>query len=158
MANRCGKNADLYPLINRSEHSLKRRRGTPLDRSLLCFEAISGGGQAKKHSMKKHLLTILALCVTTAFAAETVEKTTKTTTTTTSGTLSEYTPGTTFVVKETSGPIKYRYGKTVKYVTKSGKDLSDEEVKTRIKVGVPVRVQYDLDGETRIVNRVEIDD
>src|SRR5436190_14137701 len=108
--------------------------------------------------MKKYLLTMLALCASAAFAADTVEKTTKTTTTTTSGTLSEYTPGTTFVVKEKSGPVTYRYGKTVKYVTKSGKNLSDEDVKTRIRVGVPVRVQYDMDGDTRIVNRVEIDD
>jgi hypothetical protein len=107
--------------------------------------------------MKKQIIALLAICASAVIAADTVEKTT-TTTTTSSGTLHEYTPGTTFVVKEKAGPVTYRYGKTVKYVTKSGKDLSDEDVKVRVKVGSPVRVQYDMDGDVRIVNRVEIDD
>ncbi len=84
--------------------------------------------------------------------------TTETKTTTTTGTLHEYVPGTTFIVKETSGPVTYRYGKTVTYVTKSGKTISDDEVKTRIKVGVPVSVHYGMEGEHRVVNRVVIDD
>ena len=106
--------------------------------------------------MKKHLITILALCVSTVIAADVVE--TKVKTTTTTGTLSEYTPGTTFIVKETAGPITYRYGKTISYVTKNGTVLRDDDVRTRIKVGIPVRLKYDLDGDVRVVNSVEIDD
>ena len=106
--------------------------------------------------MKKLLLTLVcALAVSSAWAEE---KTTTVKTTTTTGTLSEYVPGTTFIVKETSGPVKYTYGKTVTYVTKSGKVLTDDVVKTRIKVGVPVTVHYASEGETRVVSRVIIDD
>ena len=109
--------------------------------------------------MKKSILTLIcALTATTVFAADTVTSKTTTTTTTSTGTLEEYAPGTTFVVKETSGPVKYSYGKKVTYVTKSGKTLTDADVKTRIKVGSPVTVHYASEGDTRVVNRVEIDD
>ncbi len=74
------------------------------------------------------------------------------------GTLTTYTPGSSFVVKETSGPVTYAYGDTVTYVTKSGKVLSKEDVATRIKVGVPVSVGYTTLGEKRVISRVEIDD
>jgi len=107
----------------------------------------------------KRILSILALTAATALAVD--EVTTSTTTTTTTygtGTVTEYVPGTTFIVKETSGPVTYRYGKKVVYVTKSGKVLTDADVRTRIKVGAPVRVQYATEGDARIVNRVEIDD
>lgn len=83
---------------------------------------------------------------------------TATSVTTSSGTLHEYTPGTTFIVKETSGPVAYKYAKTVTYVTKSGKTLTEDQVKARIKVGVPVRIAFDTEGDVRYVNRVEIDD
>ncbi len=83
---------------------------------------------------------------------------TTTTTTTSNGTLTEYTPGTTFVIKETTGPMKYTYGKTVTYVTKSGKVLKDDEVRTRVKLGSPVSVQYVRTGEDRVISRVVIDD
>ena len=74
------------------------------------------------------------------------------------GTISEYTPGSTFIVKESSGPITYRYGKSVTYVTKKGKTLSDDEVKTRIKIGAPVSVHYSTEGSDRVISRVEVDD
>jgi hypothetical protein len=109
--------------------------------------------------MKKILIPVLALCASAAFAADKVESTTTTTKTTTStGTVAEYAPGTTFVVKETSGPVTYRYGSKVTYVTRSGKTLSDADVRTRIKVGAPVSVHYVTEGENRVINRVEIDD
>ena len=54
--------------------------------------------------------------------------------------------------------MTYRYGKTVTYVTKSGKTLSEADVKTRIKVGAPVSVHYVTEGDSRVINRVEIDD
>lgn len=74
------------------------------------------------------------------------------------GTITEYSPGQTFVVKETSGPVTYSYGDSVTYVTKSGKVLTAEDVKTRIKVGAPVSVGYTTVDEKRVISRVEIDD
>ena len=109
--------------------------------------------------MKKTLIPFLLTIVASAAIAADVEKTTTTTTTTYGdGTISEYSPGKTFVVKEKSGPTHYRYGKSVTYVTRGGKTLSEEDVRTRIKVGVPVHVYYDTEGSDRVVNRVEIED
>jgi hypothetical protein len=79
-------------------------------------------------------------------------------TTTSSGTISEYVPGSTFIVKETAGPVTYRYGKTVTYVTKSGQTLSEDAMKTRIRVGLPVSVHYVMDGSNRVISRVVVDD
>ena len=100
-------------------------------------------------------LSCAALVAGTAIGADVV---TTTSTTSSSGTLHEYSPGSTFVVKETSGPVTYRYGKNVTYVTRSGRVLSDADVKTHLRVGRPVRVQYDMEDDARIVKRVEIDD
>ena len=79
-------------------------------------------------------------------------------TTTSNGTITEYVAGTTFIVKEDSGPVTYRYGKTVAYVTKSGKVITEDELKTRIRVGLPVSVQYVTDGDNRVISRVVIED
>jgi hypothetical protein len=110
--------------------------------------------------MKKTcLITLLGIVASVAIAADAERTTTTTTTTTTgTGTITEYAPGTTFVVKETSGPVKYRYGEKVTYVTRKGKTLTEDEVRTRIKVGVPVNVQYSTAGEDRVISRVEVDD
>ena len=43
-------------------------------------------------------------------------------------------------------------------MTKSGKPLDEEVVKTRIKVGAPVRVHYTTEGENMLVDRVELDE
>jgi hypothetical protein len=108
----------------------------------------------EKQTMKKTILSLACALVTaSAFGAEVT-----TTTTTSTGTIEEYTPGTTFVVKESTGPIKYRYGKKVTYVTKKGKVLTDADVKTRIKVGSPVTVHYATEGENRVINKIEVDD
>lgn len=93
---------------------------------------------------------------TTTHPDGSTETTVKTTTGT--GTITEYVPGTTFTVKETTGPVKYRCGKTVTYVTQSGKTVTEDAVKTRIRVGLPVSGQYVLDGENRVISRVVIDD
>lgn len=112
--------------------------------------------------MKTSLLLLacglLSSAALVAADKEVTTTTTKTTTTSSTGTLSEYVPGTTFVMKEESGPVTYRYGKKVVYVTKSGKEISDAELKTRIRVGSPVSVDYVTEGDARIVNRVVIDD
>ena len=48
--------------------------------------------------------------------------------------------------------------KKVVYVTKSGKTIDEAEVRTRIKVGVPVHVEYSGEGENMLVNRVVLDE
>ena len=70
------------------------------------------------------------------------------------GTITQYTPGSAIVLKETNGPVHYRFGKTVTYVTRSGQVLDQNAVRTRIKVGVPVRVHYVGTGQNRVVDRV----
>jgi hypothetical protein len=99
------------------------------------------------------------LAAVAPFAWGQVSSTTTTTTTTEgSGTITEFTPGTTIVLKESSGPKHYRFGKTVTYVTRSGRTLDEETVKTRIKVGVPVHVHYLGEGDNMLVDRVILDE
>src|SRR5881397_4080061 len=109
--------------------------------------------------MKKIVLSI-ALAFVAPFAWAQVSETTTTTTTTTdaNGTITEYTPGSAIVLRETSGPVRYRFGKTVTYVTRSGRTLEEDAVRTRIKVGVPVRVHYVKTGPDMIVDRVIVDE
>jgi hypothetical protein len=107
--------------------------------------------------MKKTLLSI-ALAVVAPLAWGQTSSTTTTTTTTSDGTITEYTPGSVITLKETSGPRHYRFGKTVTYVTKSGKTLDEATVKTRIKIGIPVHVHYTGEGENVMVDRVILDE
>ena len=86
------------------------------------------------------------------------ETTTTTTTTEGAGTINTFTPGTSIVLRETSGPRTYRFGKTVTYVTKSGKVLDEDAVRTRIKIGVPVHVHYAGEGDNMLVDRVILDE
>ena len=55
---------------------------------------------------------------------------------------------------EADGPISYMLGKTVRYVNKAGAEIEA----ARIKPGARVHVYYDGTGETRVVNRVVVDD
>ena len=107
-------------------------------------------------NMKKLLIPVLAVCASATFAV--AQTTTTVQTTTSSGTITEYAPGTTFIMKETAGPVTYSYGPTVTYVTRGGKVLTEEDVKTRVKVGAPVSVTYRTEGERRLIDRIEIDD
>jgi hypothetical protein len=108
--------------------------------------------------MKKVLLSI-ALAFVAPFAWGQVSETATTTTTTdANGTITEYTPGSTIVLKETSGPVHYRFGKTVTYVTRGGKVLDEDTVRTKVKVGVPVRVHYIGTGDSMMVDRVIVDE
>src|SRR5437667_10216354 len=103
--------------------------------------------------MKKLILSI-ALAVAAPFAwAQVSETTTTTTTTEGTGTITTFTPGSTIVLKESAGPRTYRFGKKVVYVTRSGKELDEATVRTRIRVGVPVRVQYVGEGDNMRVGR-----
>ena len=108
--------------------------------------------------MKKMLLSI-ALAFVAPFAWGQVSQTTTTTTTTEgNGTITEFSPGSTIVLKESSGPRHYRFGKTVTYVTRSGKVLDEDTVRTRIKVGIPVRVHYVGTGDSMMVDRVIVEE
>ena len=108
--------------------------------------------------MKKMLLSI-ALAVVAPFAWGQVSETTTTTTTTEgTGTITEYTPGSAIVLKESNGPVSYRFGKMVTYVTRTGKVIDEDTVRTRVKVGVPVRVHYVGTGDERMVDRVIVDE
>src|SRR6267143_351441 len=127
-------------------HRLLRRRQSVC----LLVRQIGTGRQ----NMKKVLLSI-ALAAAAPFAwAQVSETTTTTTTTEGNGTITEFTPGSAIVLKESSGPRRYRFGKTVTYVTRSGKVLDEDTVRTKIKVGVPVRVHYTGTGEDLMVDRV----
>ena len=75
-----------------------------------------------------------------------------------SGTITQYTPGSAIVLRESNGPVRYRFGKTVTYVTRSGRVLNEDTVRTRVKVGVPVRVHYSGTGDTMVVDRVILDE
>jgi hypothetical protein len=88
------------------------------------------------------------------------QRTTTTTTTTTegTGTITEYTPGSAIVLKESSGPVRYRFGKTVSYVTRSGRVLDENTIRTRVRVGVPVRVHYMGTGPNMVVDRVILEE
>jgi hypothetical protein len=111
----------------------------------------------KGKNMKKSLLS-MALAVVAPFAWAQVSQTTTTTTTEGSGTITEYSPGSQIVLKETSGPRTYRFGKTVTYVSRSGKVLDPDVVKTKVRVGVPVRVHYVGTGDSMMVDRVIVDE
>jgi len=109
--------------------------------------------------MKKVILS-MALAIAAPFAWAQVSETTSTTTTTTegTGTISEFSPGSSIVLKERSGPRNYRFGKKVVYVTRSGKELDEDTVRTRVKVGAPVRVHYVGEGDNLTVDRVILDE
>jgi hypothetical protein len=106
------------------------------------------------------LIAPLAFAQTSTTTSETTTTnpattTTETTTTTTDGTVTTFTPGKTIVVKTTAmDPISYMLGKTVHYVNKAGREIEA----SMIKPGTRVHVYYDGTGETRVVNRVVVDE
>ena len=123
--------------------------------------------------MKRMLLTIGLAAVASLASGQTIKQplmktqdvpqqrppTTSTTTTTTegTGTITQYTPGNAIVLRESSGPVHYRFGKTVTYVTRSGKVLDPNTARTKIKVGVPVRVHSAGTGQNKVVDRVVLE-
>jgi hypothetical protein len=134
---------------------------------------VAAATQKKKgEKMKKVLLSIaLAMVASLAWGQTTrqplmnerqvpQQQTTTTTTTTTegTGTITEFTPGSAIVLRESNGPVRYRFGKTVTYVTRSGRVLDENTVKTKIRVGVPVRVHYAGTGPNMVVDRVILEE
>jgi hypothetical protein len=81
-----------------------------------------------------------------------------TSTTEANGTITEYTPGSAIVLRERTGPVRYRFGKTVTYVTRSGRVLDEATVKSKIRVGVPVRVHFTGTGTNMVVDRVVLEE
>ncbi|WP_395737748.1 hypothetical protein [Prosthecobacter sp.] len=74
------------------------------------------------------------------------------------GIVDVYEPGTRFVVRETTGPVTYTYGPQVVYATPRGVILTPAQVQTRMRAGLPVRVEYVNEGPTRVVRRVVIEE
>jgi hypothetical protein len=107
--------------------------------------------------MKKILLST-AWAVVAPFAWAQVSQANTTTTTEGNDTITESTPGSVIVLREGSGPQTYRFGKTVTYVTRSGKVLDEDVLRTRLKVGVPVRVHIVRTGDNMMVDRVILDE
>ena len=122
---------------------------------MLCATQWSVAGTTKKEeTMKRTILALscAALVAGTAVGAEVI------TTTRSTGTLHEFVPGETIVVKESTGPVSYRYSKDVTYVTRSGRVLPAERARTYMRVGRPLTLHYDMDDDVRFVKKVEIDD
>lgn len=72
------------------------------------------------------------------------------------GVVDVYEPGTRFVVRESTGPVSYTYGPQTVYATPGGVVLTAEQVRTRMRAGLPVRVEYMPQGDTRVIQRVII--
>jgi hypothetical protein len=107
----------------------------------------------------KRIILCIALGLAAPFGwAQVSETTTTTTTTEGNGTITEYMPGSSIVLKETAGPRHYHFGEKVVYVTKSGKELDADTVRTRVRVGVPVQVHYVGEGDDMMVDRVVLDE
>ena len=78
---------------------------------------------------------------------------TETTTTTTEsfGTVTEFTPGDSLILKtEASEPMHYKFGKTVTYVNAHGKVIEPSKIRKDSKV----RVNYIKDGDDMLVDKV----
>jgi hypothetical protein len=117
--------------------------------------------------MKSTLLTIVcALAAPLAFAQTStttteqttttvpVAKETTTTTTYTAGTVDTYEPGKTVIVKdESGGPVRFALGTAARIVDGAGKIVT-----APLRSGQKVRVYYSGTGDTRVVERVQVED
>jgi hypothetical protein len=76
---------------------------------------------------------------------------TTTTTTESAGTVTEFTPGQALILKtEAAQPVRYRFGKTVTYVTSDGRVIDASKIRKDSKV----RVHYIKDGNNMVVDKV----
>ena len=76
---------------------------------------------------------------------------TTTTTTESTGTVTEFTPGHALILKtEADQPVRYKFGKTVTYVTSDGKVIEASQIKKDSKV----RVHYLKEGDDMVVDKV----
>ena len=80
---------------------------------------------------------------------------TTTTTTESTGTITEFTPGQTLFLKtEAAQPVRYRFGKTVTYVTSDGKVIEASKIRKDSKV----HLHYIKDGDDMLVDKVIVTD
>jgi hypothetical protein len=87
---------------------------------------------------------------TTATGATGATETT-TTTTETTGTVTEFTPGQALMLRtEANEPVRYKFGKTVTYMTSDGKVIEASKIRKDSKV----RVHYLKDGNDMVVDKV----
>jgi hypothetical protein len=87
---------------------------------------------------------------TTATGATGATETT-TTTTETTGTVTEFTPGQALMLRtEANEPMRYKFGKTVTYMTSDGKVIEASKIRKDSKV----RVHYLKDGNDMVVDKV----
>jgi hypothetical protein len=149
----------LHPNQARRPINGARTAGGASDTDESSFAEVFTCRVIEREKQNEKTLVIMALAIAAPFAwAQVSETTTTTTTTEGNGTITEYTPGNVIVLKESSGPRTYHFGKTVTYVTRSGKVLDEDVVRTRVKVGAPVRVHYVGTGGNVMVDRVILDE
>jgi len=86
-------------------------------------------------------------------ATGTSTTTTETTKTYTAGTVTTYTPGKTIVVRSTEGPVSFALGTAANIVDAAGKVVT-----APLRAGQKVRVYYTGTGDTRVVERVIIEE
>src|SRR5213595_3478613 len=79
--------------------------------------------------------------------------TTQTTTTSTAGTITTYKPGKTIVVQSNQGPVSFALGTAARIVNGAG-----QVVTSALTPNQRVRVYYTGTGETRVVERVVVED
>jgi hypothetical protein len=80
---------------------------------------------------------------------------TTTTTTESTGTVTDFTPGQMIVLKtEAAEPMRYKFGKTVRYVTSDGRVIEASKIRKDSKV----RVHYIKDGDNMVVDKVIVTD
>ena len=88
---------------------------------------------------------------TTTVAGTNGETKTTTTTTESNGVVTDYTPGLALTLKtEADEPVRYKFGKTVMYVTSDGKVIEASKIKKDSKV----RVHYIKQGDDMLVDKV----
>ena len=76
---------------------------------------------------------------------------TTTTTTESTGTVTEFTPGQALILKtEAAEPMRYKFGKTVTYVTSDGRVIEASKIRKDSKV----RVHYIKQGDDMLVDKV----
>ena len=112
----------------------------------------------------KQMKTILICTLTAVLTVGAAQAQTVTTTTTTApayttanGTVTTYAPGKDLVIQEATGPVSYVYNPDASYIFK-GIQLTPEQAQARIRAGLPVKVEYAAQGNTRVVKRIIVDE
>lgn len=116
--------------------------------------------------MKTFFLTLLAallalgsLSVAVSARGQSAGPTKAGTVATAKGALDVYQPGKTLVLKDENGvATTYVYGQDVIYATPAGTALTADQAQARMKAGLPMRLEYLPQGDTRVIQRVIIEE